>query len=114
MVHGDPLLARLLRQAPVKGFGKPQLELPAIVRAEGYHDVQTFTAAYPMAESVVSRYNREMAEWERKVNERRRPAREERLRPPERENVLRKLRQFQEQGRQRPQPRRRIVDRESR
>ena len=88
--------------------------LPAIVRAEGYHDVQTFTAAYRMAESVVSRYNREMAEWERKVNERRWPAREERLRPPERESVLRKLRQFQEQGRQRPQPRRKAVDRDSR
>ena len=49
--------------------------LPSIVQAEGYPDVQTFTATYRKAEAVVSRYNREMAEWERQ-----RPALKER--PP--------------------------------
>ena len=48
--------------------------LPSIVQAEGYPDVQAFTATYRKAEAVVSRYNRELAEWERKVQERRQPA----------------------------------------
>ena len=38
--------------------------LPTIVQAEGYPDVQAFTATYRKAEAVVSRYNRELAEWE--------------------------------------------------
>lgn len=41
--------------------------LPSIVQAEGYPDVQTFTATYRKAEAVVSQHNRELAEWERKV-----------------------------------------------
>ena len=59
--------------------------LPSIVQAEGYPDVQTFTATYRKAEAVVSQHNRELAEWERKVQERQRPAVKER--PPEPRSV---------------------------
>ena len=40
--------------------------LPSIVQAEGYPDVQTFTATYRKAEAVVSQHNRELAEWARR------------------------------------------------
>ncbi len=80
--------------------------LPSIVQAEGYPDVQTFTATYRKAEAVVSRYNREMAEWER-------PALKER--PPEPKSVRERLRRLQDEGRrQQSQPRRKAVDRDSR
>ncbi len=82
--------------------------LPSIVQAEGYPDVQTFTATYRKAEAVVSRYNREMAEWERQ-----RPALKER--PPEPKSVRERLRRLQDEGRrQQSQPRRKAVDRDSR
>lgn len=82
--------------------------LPSIVQAEGYPDVQTFTATYRKAEAVVSRYNREMAEWERQ-----RPALKER--PPEPKSVRERLRRLQDKGRrQQSQPRRKAVDRDSR
>ena len=87
--------------------------LPSIVQAEGYPDVQTFTATYRKAEAVVSQHNRELAEWERKVQERQRPAVKER--PPEPRSVRERLRRLQDEGkRQQPQPHRRAVDRDSR
>lgn len=87
--------------------------LPSIVQAEGYPDVQTFTATYRKAEAVVSQHNRELAEWERKVQERQRPAVKER--PPEPRSIRERLRRLQDEGkRQQPQPHRRAVDRDSR
>lgn len=87
--------------------------LPSIVQAEGYPDVQTFTATYRKAEAIVSQYNRELAEWDRKVQERRQPVKMEP--PPEPRSVRERLRRLQDEGRQRqPQPRRRVVDRDSR
>ena len=87
--------------------------LPSIVQAEGYPDVQTFTATYRKAEAVVSQHNRELAEWERKVQEPQRPAVKER--PPEPRSVRERLRRLQDEGkRQQPQPHRRAVDRDSR
>lgn len=87
--------------------------LPTIVQAEGYPDVQTFTATYRKAEAIVSQYNRELAEWDRKVQERRQPVKMEP--PPEPRSVRERLRRLQDEGRQRqPQPRRRVVDRDSR
>lgn len=87
--------------------------LPAIVQAEGYPDVQTFTAIYRKAETVVGQYNRELAEWERKVQERQRSARSD---PPRSQRSVREqLRRLQTEGRRRqPPPRRKAVDRDSR
>ena len=68
--------------------------LPSIVQAEGYPDVQAFTTTYRKAEAVVSQYNREMAEWERKVQERQRPAVKERS--PEPRSVRERLRRLQD------------------
>lgn len=75
--------------------------------------MQSFTATYRKAEAVVGKYNRELAEWEQTVQERQRPARSD---PPRSQRSVREqLRRLQADGRrQQPQPRRRVVDRDSR
>ncbi len=83
-------------------------KLPDILREDGYPDVQAFMATYREAETVVEQYNRDLAEWERQVKQKSRPPR-----PPERESVRNRLRQLQEQGRQR-KPRKKSFDRDSR
>ena len=84
-----------------------------IVQAEGYPDVQTFTTTYRKAEAIVGQYNRELAEWERKMQERQRPAKSN---PPRSQRSVREqLRRLQAEGRRQSlQPRRRVVDRNSR
>lgn len=46
--------------------------LPEILKDDVYPDVQAFMATYRRAEAIVDNYNRELAEWERKVKESRR------------------------------------------
>ena len=85
--------------------------LPDILKSDGYPDVQAFMATYRKSEAVVDNYNRELAEWERKVKESRRPAEKERYAPPEREGVRDQLRRLQAEGRQ-TKPKHRSHDRE--
>lgn len=66
-------------------------------QADGYPDVQAFMATYREAEAVVEQYNHSLAEWERHVKEKHRPSK-----MPERESVINRLRQLQEQSRQQP------------
>lgn len=63
--------------------------------------------------SIMDKYNRELAEWERTVQERQHPVRSN---PPRSQRSVREqLRRLQAEGRkQRPQPRRTVVDRGSR
>lgn len=63
-------------------------------------------ATYRKAETVVDKYNRDLAEWESQFKEKSRPPK-----PPERESVRNRLRQLQEQGRQQ-KPRKKSFDRE--
>ena len=72
-------------------------KLPDILREDGYPDVQAFMTTYREAEAVVEQYNRNLAEWEQQVKEKRRPPK-----PPERESIRSRLRQLQKQGRQQP------------
>ena len=74
--------------------------LPDILKSDGYPDVQAFMATYRKAEAVVDKYNRELAEWERKVKESRRPAEKERYAPPERKSIRDQLRRLQAESRQ--------------
>lgn len=67
---------------------------------DGYPDVKVFMATYRKAEAVVGQYNRELAKWERKAKESRRPAEKERYAPPERESVRDQLRRLQAEGKQ--------------
>ena len=80
-------------------------ELPDILKSDGYPDVQAFMATYRKAEAVVDKYNCELAEWERKVKESRRPAEKERYVPPERESVRDQVRRLQAEGKQKPKHR---------
>lgn len=57
-------------------------KIPNTLKADGYPDVQVFMATYRKAEAVVDQYNRDLAEWERQVNEKEKPNR-----PPEKESV---------------------------
>lgn len=83
-------------------------KLPDVLKSDGYPDVQAFMATYREAEAVVEQFNRSLAEWERQVREKRRHPK-----PPERESVRNRLRQLQEQGRQKPY-RKKSFDRDSR
>lgn len=91
-------------------------KLPDILKSDGYPDVQAFMATYQQAEFVVEQYNRELAEWERTVSEKRISAETSGRRPLEKESVKNRLRQLQEQGRQKSQLRQRTksFDRDSR
>ena len=73
--------------------------LPEILKEDGYPDVRAFMATYRKAEAVVEQYNRDLAEWERTVREKRRPAEKERHAPPEKESVRDQLRRLQAEGR---------------
>lgn len=91
-------------------------KLPDVLKEDGYPDVQAFMATYRKAEAVVEQYNRDLAAWERQVRKKRKPAQKEQAKPPERESVLKRLRQLQAEGKQRNQPRQRkkSFDRDSR
>ena len=67
-------------------------------------------------QAVVEQYNRDLAAWERQVREKQKPAQKEQAKPPERESLLKRLRQLQAEGKQRNQPRQRkkSFDRDSR
>ncbi|MGN0634281.1 MAG: hypothetical protein ACI4JW_10510 [Oscillospiraceae bacterium] len=81
-------------------------KLPDILKADGYPDVQAFTATFRKMESVVEQYNRDLAKWEQQVKEKKKPAR-----PPEKESVRDRLRQLQAQGRLERKPRKKSQDR---
>ena len=85
--------------------------IPDILKSDGYPDVQAFMATYRKAEAIVDHYNRELAEWERKVKESRRPAEKERYAPPERESVRDQLRRLQAEGKQKTKHRSRDRER---
>lgn len=72
--------------------------LPEILKEDGYPDVQAFMATYRKAEAVVEQYNRDLTAWERQVRKKQKPDQKEQAKPPERESVLKRLRQLQAEG----------------
>ena len=67
-------------------------------------------------ESVVEQYNRDLAEWERQVSRKPTDATKGQPRPPEKQSVLKHLREIQERNKQKPPQRQRkkSFDRDSR
>ena len=53
-------------------------------------------------ESVVEQYNRDLAEWEYQVSRKPTAAANEKRRPPEKQSVLKHLREIQERNKQKP------------
>ena len=103
-------------QRTEKAIAEKLDKLPDVLKEDGYPDVQAFMATYRKAEAVVEQYNRDLAAWERQVREKQKPTQKEQAKPPERESVLKRLRQLQAEGKQRnpPRQRKKSFDRDSR
>lgn len=89
-------------------------KLPDTLKADGYPDVQVFIRTFRKMESVVEQYNRDLAEWECQVSRKPTAAAKEKHRPPEKQSVLKHLREIQERNRQNPPHRKKSFDRDSR
>ncbi len=90
--------------------------LPDILKEDGYPDVQAFMRTFREMESVVEQYNRDLAEWERQTSRKSQNADKQQRRPPEKQSVLKHLREIQDRNKQKPPQRQRkkSIDRESR
>ena len=90
--------------------------LPDILKEDGYPDVQAFMRTFREMESVVEQYSRDLAEWERQTSRKPSAAAKEQRRPPEKQSVLKHLREIQDKNRQKPPQRQRkkSIDRDSR
>lgn len=79
-------------------------------------DVQVFMRTFREMESVVEQYNRDLAEWEYQVSRKPTATAKEPHRPPEKQSVLKHLREIQERNKQQPPQRQRkkSIDRDSR
>lgn len=91
-------------------------KLPDTLTADGYPDVQLFMRTFREMESIVEQYNRDLAEWEYQVSRKPTATAKEQHRPPEKQSVLKHLREIQERNRQNPPQRQRknSIDRDSR
>ena len=85
-------------------------------KADGYPDVQIFMRTFREMESVVEQYNRDLAQWEYQVSKKSTATSKEQHRPPEKQSVLKHLREIQERNKQKPPQRQRkkSIDRNSR
>lgn len=87
-----------------------------ILKENGYPDVQIFMRTFREMESVVEQYNRDLAEWEYQTSRKLTAAAKEQHRPPEKQSVLKHLREIQERNKQKPSQKQRnkSFDRDSR
>ncbi|MDY5731087.1 MAG: hypothetical protein SPL05_06095 [Eubacteriales bacterium] len=77
-------------------------KIPDTLKEDGYPDVQIFMRTFREMESVVEQYNRDLAEWERQTSRKPTATAKEQLRPPEKQSVLKHLREIQERNKQKP------------
>lgn len=91
-------------------------KIPDTLKEDGYPDVQIFMRTFLEMESVVEQYNRDLAEWEYQISRKSTAAAKEQHRPPEKQSVLKHLREIQERNKQKPPQRQRkkSIDRDSR
>ena len=91
-------------------------KIPDTLKADGYPDVQVFMRTFREMESVVEQYNRDLAEWEYQVSRKPTAATKEQHRQPEKQSVLKHLREIQERNKQKPPQRqhKKSIDRDSR
>ena len=91
-------------------------KIPDTLKADSYPDVQVFMRTFREMESVVEQYNRELAEWEYQVSRKPTATAKEQHRPPEKQSVLKHLREIQERNKQKqPQKQhKKSIDRDSR
>ena len=91
-------------------------KIPDTLKENGYPDVQVFMRTFREMESVVEQYNRDLTQWEYQVSRKPTAAAKEQHRPPEKQSVLKHLREIQERNKQQPPQRQRkkSIDRDSR
>lgn len=91
-------------------------KIPDTLKEDGYPDVQIFMRTFREMESVVEQYNRDLAEWEYQVSRKSTATAKEQHRPPEKQSVLKHLREIQERNKQKPpqKQRKKSLDRDSR
>ena len=91
-------------------------KIPDTLKEDGYPDVQVFMRTFGEMESVVEQYNRDLAEWEYQVSRKSTATAKEQHRPPEKQSVLKHLREIQERNKQKPpqKQRKKSLDRDSR
>lgn len=77
-------------------------KLPDILKEDGYPDVQAFMRTFHEMESVVEQYNRDLAEWDRQTSRKSQTADKQQRRPPEKQSVLKHLREIQDRNKQKP------------
>lgn len=81
--------------------------LPGILKEDGYPDVQVFKRTYDKATALVEQYNRDLAAWEQETNGKGKSKPQQK--PPEKESVLKKLREMQAEVKRRDaQPRKKL------
>ena len=76
--------------------------IQGIVKGAGYPDVQAFRQVYDKATALVEQYNRDLAAWEQQVNGKARTQQK----PPEKESILKKLRDMEAEAKRRNDARR--------
>ena len=91
-------------------------KIPDTLKADGYPDAQAFMDTFRKMEGVVEQYNRDLAEWKYQVSRKPTSAAKEQHRQPEKQSVLKHLREIQERNKQQPPQRQRkkSIDRDSR
>ena len=91
-------------------------KIPDTLKADGHPDVQFVMRTFRERESSVEQYNRELAEWEYQVSRKPTATAKEQHRPPEKQSVLKHLREIQERNKQKPpqKQRKKSIDRDSR
>lgn len=78
--------------------------IPEIIKNAGYPDVQAFRRLYDKATALVEQYNRDLAAWEQQVNGNRKT--EPLQKPPKKESILKKLREYDAEAKRRNAERR--------
>lgn len=78
--------------------------IPEIIKNAGYPDVQAFRRLYDKATALVEQYNRDLTAWEQQVNGNRKT--EPLQKPPKKESILKKLREYDAEAKRRNAERR--------
>ena len=76
--------------------------IPGILKDDGYPDAQAFVKMYNKATELVEQYNHDLAAWERQVHRGQQPQQA----PPEKESILKKLRDMEAEAKRRNAERR--------
>ena len=73
--------------------------IPGILKDDGYPDAQAFVKMYNKATELVEQYNRDLDAWEQQINAKGKA--KPKQKPPEKESILKKLREYDAEAKRR-------------